>query len=148
MDEGGVVGIVGLGDNDLRIGVQNAQAGQQQRLAAAGGNENITGVQVNIQPLIVPPDCLDQPRVSGGSVIGQGPAVKLPHGLKIGGRRSKIRLTDVEVVDFLSPFFSGHRQRVEFSHRGRFASIGIDGYLHKYLHWRFCRHVYILLSDA
>ena len=66
MDEGGVVGIVGLRNNDLGIGVQNAEAGQKQRLATAGGDENFLPLQINAKPPVIAPDGVNQYRYPRG----------------------------------------------------------------------------------
>ena len=132
MDEGGVVGVIGLRDDDLGIGVQNAQAGQEQCLAAAGGDQHIPGLQLHPQALVVAPDGLNELGVAGGSIVGQGLMVKGPDGIVVGRRRSNVRLADVQVIDFLAPLLRGHRQGMKFSHRRGFTAIGIDGNLHLY----------------
>ena len=44
VDQGIVVGVEGLRDEDLVAVVQDAVHGDLQRLAAAGGDEDITGI--------------------------------------------------------------------------------------------------------
>ena len=133
MDEGGVVGIVGLRDDNLGIGVQNAQASQQQCFAAAGGNQHIVGLQADTQTGIVIPDGINQQRISGRGIIGQCLPVEISYGFVVGRRCLQIRLTNVQMINFLSVLLSCNRQRMEFPHRRRLAAIGVNGYLHNYL---------------
>ena len=86
VNEGGVVGIIGLRNDDLRIGIQNAQAGQQQRLAAAGGDQNIVRLQIYTDLAVILADRVDQHRHTGGCFVRQRAGVKGADGVKISFR--------------------------------------------------------------
>ena len=146
MDESGVVGIVGLGDNDLGIRIQNAQAGQQQCFAATGSHQHIPGSQINTQVRIVIPDGVDQPRCTGRSLVGQGLIIEIADSLQVCLRSGQIRLTDIQMVDGLTCFFGLNCQRMELPHGRRLAAVGVDGNFHMYLPWRAFApgYVYIL----
>ena len=116
MDKGRVIWVVRLRDDDLRVGIQNAQAGQKQRFAAAGGDEHIVRLQVHVQFPIIGPDRIDKLRGSRRGRIGQGGAVKIPDGIKIGRRGLQVRLTDVQMMDADAPLLGLDGQRVEFPH--------------------------------
>jgi len=116
MDKGGVVGVIGLRNDDLRIGVENAQTGQKQCLATAGGNEDIPGLQVNAQSGIVILYSPDELRISGRGIVGQRLGIVFPHRLKIGAGGCNVRLANVQMVDFLSPLLGSHGQRMELPH--------------------------------
>ena len=126
MYEGGIVGIIGLRNDDLCIGIENAQAGQKQRLTTACGDQNIVGIQLNTQLVIIIPHSIDQNRHTGGLCIGKGAAVKTADGIIVSLRGLQIRLADIQMIDGLSVFFCLHRHGVEFAHRRRLASICID----------------------
>ena len=136
MDKGSIVGIIGFGNNDLRIGVQDGQVGQKQGLAAATGDENILRLQIHPQLLVVALNGLNQAGHSGRSCIGKSRMIHLLHRVKECLGCNQIRLTDIQVIDFLSLLFRLDRQGMKFPHRGRFAAICVDGYFHKYLPWQ------------
>lgn len=62
---GVVVGIEGLGNEDLVAVVENAVEGDLQGLGAAVGDENVTGVEVHVQLVIVMLDGVDEHRHAG-----------------------------------------------------------------------------------
>ena len=134
MNEGGIVGIVRLGNDDLSIGIQNGQAGKQQRLRTAGGNEDVIVLQVHVQLLVVILNSFDHHGHTGRCLIFQSAVCKLVHGLIKSRRRGQVRLTNVQMVDLFTLFLGSHGQRVELSHRRGFAAVCVDGNLHKYLH--------------
>ena len=53
---GGVVGIEGLGDDDLVSFVQNGGEGHLQRLAAAGSAQQVSPAQVHAQAMVIVDD--------------------------------------------------------------------------------------------
>ena len=133
MDEGGVVGIIGLGNDDLGIGIHDAQEGQQQCLRTAGGNQYILGIQIHIQVLVVSTNLVDQDGHTGRSLVFQSLLIKmLNRSIKRLGRL-QIGLTDIQMVNFLALLLGFHRIRVELTHRRGLTAVCIDGNSHKYL---------------
>ena len=113
---GVVVGIERLGDQDLVPVVEDAVHGDLQRLAAAVGNEDVTGLKVHPQCVVILLDGCDQLRDAGGRCIGQHRQVKVPHGLEICLGRLDVRLTDIQVIDLLPLGLRSHRIGVELTH--------------------------------
>ena len=64
VDHGVVVGIEGLRDQDLVAVVQDAVEHDLQRLAAAGGDQDLARLKVHIQIVIILLDGIDQHRQS------------------------------------------------------------------------------------
>ena len=127
---GVVVGIERLGDEDLVAVVENAVHGDLQRLAAAVGNKDITGVEVHVQIGVILSDRLDQLRDTGGRRIGQYRQIKVLHRVKIRLGRFNIGLADVQVIDLLSLGLRRHRIGVELAHGGQSAFENLAGKLH------------------
>ena len=146
MDEGGVVGVIRFGDDNLSVGVKNAQAGHQQRLTAAGGDEDVVGRQIHPQLVIIAPHRVDEHGHTGRLGIGQSLAVKIPHGVIVGRGRGQVGLADIQVIDFLSPFLGLHGVGMKFPHGRGFTPVCVDGYLHNYLHRRPFRRISDILS--
>ena len=113
---GVVVGIERLGDEDLVAVVEDAVHGDLQRLAAAVGDKDITGVEVHVQIGVILSDRLDQLRDTGGRRIGQHRQIKVLHRVKIRLGRFNIGLADVQVIDLLSLGLRRHRIGVELAH--------------------------------
>ncbi len=143
VDEGGVVGVIRLGDDDLGVGVEDAQTGHQQRLAAAGGDEDVVGRQIHPQLVIIAPYRVDEHWHTGRLGVGQGLAVKAPHGVIVGRGRGQVGLADVQMIDFLAPLLGLHGVRMEFPHGRGFTPVCVDGYLHNYLHRRYFRRIFL-----
>ena len=146
MDEGGVVGVIRLGDDDLGIGVEDAQAGHQQRLTAAGGDEDVVGRQVNPQFVIIAPHSVNEHRHTGRLGIGQRLAVKVPHSVIVSRGRGQVGLSDVQVIDLLALLLGLHGVGMELPHGRGFTPVCVDGYLHNYLHRRYFRRISDILS--
>ena len=135
VDEGGVVGVVRLGDDDLGVGGQNGQASEKQGLTTTGGHQDIVILQRNTQGTVILLDCLDQAGPTGRCLVGKGMIGKLVDCLveSLGSRQ--VGLTDVQMVDLLSVLLRLHGKGMEFPHGGRLATIGVNGNLHVcYLH--------------
>ena len=133
VDEGGVVGIVRLGNDDLGIGVQNGQAGEEQSLAAAGGHQNVVVIQRNTQGAVILLDGLNEHRPSGGRLVGQGLVGKVVDCLIEGLGGGQVGLTDVQMIDLLPVLFRLHGKRMELAHGGRLTAVCVNGNLHNYL---------------
>ena len=127
---GVVVGIERLGDEDLIAVVEDAVHGDLQRLAAAVGDEDIAGLKVHVQIVVILLDRRNQLRDTGRRRIGQHRQVKMPHRLEICLGRLDVRLTDVQVIDLLSPGLCRHRIGVELTHGGQAAFENLAGKLH------------------
>ena len=126
MYESRIVRIIGLGNDNLCIGIENAQAGQKERLTAACCDQNIVRIQFDTQFVIVIPHSVDQKRHTGRLCVGKSAPVEAADSIIICLGSLQIRLTDIQMVDGLSVFFRLHRHRVEFAHRRRLASIRVD----------------------
>jgi hypothetical protein len=142
MDEGGVVGVIRFGDDNLGVGVKNAQAGHQQRLAAAGGDEDVVWRQIHPQLVVIAPHCVNEHGHTGRLGIGQGLVVKVPHGIIVSRGRGQVGLADVQVIDFLAFFLRLHGVGMEFPHGRGLTPVCVDGYLHNYLHRRYFRRIF------
>ena len=134
VNEGGVVGVIRLGDDDLGVGIQNGQAGEEKCLAAAGGHQDVVVLQGHPQGAVVVPDGLNQLRPSGRGLIGQGFVRKSVHRLVKFRGRGNVRLSDVQVINFLPGPFRLDGQRMEFAHGRGFTTVCVYGNLHTYLH--------------
>ena len=134
MDESSIVGIVRLGDNDLGIRVQDAQAHQQQSFAATGGNEHIGRIQLHAQTiLIIATDGIDQYGHAGRCGISQDFLTEILDSIIENLRGLQIRLADIQMIDLLAGFLGRYSQRMEHTHRRGFTTIRIDGNFHKFL---------------
>ena len=129
-DHGVVVGIEGLGNQNLVAVVQDAVEGDLQRLGAAVGNEDIPGVEVHVQLVVIFLNGLHQHRHTGGGGIFQHRQVKMPHGLKIRLGRLDVRLADVQVIDSPTLGLGRHSVGVELPHRGQAAFLDLAGKFH------------------
>ena len=136
MDKGGVIGIVRFGDNNLRVGIQNAQEGQQQSFTAAGGDQNVIGLQIHTDLAVVILNGIDELGHTGGCFVLQSGVIKILNGIVVSLRCCQIRLTDIQMVDLLALFLRIDSKRVEFPHGRRLAAVCIDRNFHMYLHWQ------------
>ena len=127
---GVVVGIEGLGNQDLVAVVENAVEGDLQGLGAAVGDENIPGVEVHVQLVIVMPDGVDEHRHAGGGGILQHRQVKMPHGLEIRLGGLDVRLADVQVIDLSALGLRRHGVGMELPHGGQAAFLDLAGEFH------------------
>ena len=148
MHKGGVVGVIRFGNDHFGIGIQDAETGQKQRLAAACGDINILVIQMNTKLGIVVLHSIQQFRNAGRCRIGERCIIKTADRIKKLRRCLYIRLADIQVI-YLFPLPLGfHRKRVELSHRRRFAAVCIDRNFHKYLHWHpGCRFSFYIVSE-
>ena len=136
VDEGGVVGIVRLGDDDLGIGVQNGQAGKQQCFTAAGSHQNVVVFQLHTQLGVIILNGFNEHRASGRSLVFQSPVREVVDRVIEFHRRGQVRLADVQMVDFLSVLFRLHGKGMELPHGRGLTTVCVNGNLHTYLHRR------------
>ena len=124
-DEGLVIGIVGFGYDNLSVGVQNAQASEQQGLTTAGGNKNIISFQRNAQLCIVVANSFHHNRQSRRRCISQSFLTKILGCIKEFLGSGQIRLADVQMIDGLTFTLCLHRIGMEFPHGGQAAAVCI-----------------------
>lgn len=134
VNEGGIVGIVGFGDDDLGVGVQDGQAGEQQGFTATGGDQDVIVLQLYAQFLIVVLYSVDQNGAAGRGLIFQSAVAELMDRLIEGRGGGQIGLADVQMINFFAFLLGCHSQRVELPHGRGFAAVCVDGNLHNYLH--------------
>ena len=127
---GVVVGIVGLGDENLVAVVQNGGEHHQQRFAAAGGDIDFIAAVVDAQVVVIPLDGGNQLRHAGGGGVGQGGGAETLHRVEKGGRRDDVRLADVQMIQLDAPLRGGHGPGVELAHGGQAALHDLMGKLH------------------
>ena len=127
---GVVVGIEGLGDQDLVAVIQDAVHGDLQRLAAAVGDQDVTLFKVHAQVVIVFLDGVDQNGDTGGRRVFQYRKVKVAHSLEVSLGGLDVRLADVQMVDLLAFCFCRHGIRMKLTHGGQAAFQNLAGKLH------------------
>ena len=130
MDEGIVVGVEGLRDQDLVPLVQDAAHGHLQRLAAAGGGQDVPLRQGRADALIVALHRLHIRRHAGRGGIGQDLAAVAVDGVKEGRGRGDVRLTDVQMMDLQAPGLRLQGVGMELAHRGEMALLHLGRKLH------------------
>ena len=124
------MGVKRLGDQDLVTVVKDALKRNGQRLAAAGGDEDLTCVKVHVQLVVVAFDRFDQLGDTGGGGVGEDRLLKLPDRLEEGRGSLNVRLTDVQMIDADASLFSRYRERMELTHGGKTAFFNFAGKLH------------------
>ena len=117
-----------------------------RQVAAAGGDEDVVGRQVNPQFVIIAPHSVNEHRHTGRLGIGQSLAVKVPHGVIVSRGRGQVGLSDVQVIDLLALLLGLHGVGMELPHGRGFTPVCVDGYLHNYLHRRYFRRISDILS--
>ena len=130
VDEGIVVGVEGLRDQDLVPLVQDAAHGHLQRLAAAAGGQDVPLRQGRADALVVALDSLHIRRHAGGGRVGQHLAAVAVNGVKEGRRRGDIRLADVQVMDLHPPGLRLQGVGMELAHGGELALPHLGRKLH------------------
>lgn len=122
-DERVVVGIEGLGDQDLVPLVQHAGQDDLQRLAAAVGCQDLIAGDGVAQAGVIVPHRLQIDLHAGGGGISQNRLAEIPGRVEKGPGRLDVRLTDVQMVypQALGPPPPPHRGRTSAWERGRTA---------------------------
>ena len=129
-DEGVVVGIERLGDQDLVVVIQDALQNHLQSFAAAGGSQDIPTLQRNVQLGIVAADRLDQLGDTGRGSILQNRRVEISDGVKEHRGRFNIRLTNIQMIDLAALLLRCQGIRMEFAHGGKTAFFDLAGKFH------------------
>ena len=140
-DKREVVRVIGLRDEHFVALVQNAQHGHEQRLAAAGGHEDVLRFKRGADARIIGADGLEQGGDAGGFCIGKHVTPAGLNGFKKGGRRLDIGLADIQLVDTDASLLRSDRVGVEFTD-GRLGTVAdFPGELHNHTsgQLKFCR---------
>ena len=117
-DRGVVVGVEGLGDDDLVPVVQDRGKGHLQSFTAAGGGQNIPAFQLHTDALVIITHRINIDRQTARRRIGNDLFVKVLQSLVEGGGRFDVRLADVQMVDFDTAFLGLLGIGVELAHGG------------------------------
>ena len=126
----GVIGIEGLGEQNLIALVQDAGEYDLQRLAAAVGRHDVIAGNGEPQVDIVVPHCLQIHLHAGRRSVGQYGLAEVPDGVKEGLWRLNVRLADIQVIDLASLCLCLHHVGVELSDGREFARFDLAGRLH------------------
>ena len=122
-DRGVVVGIEGLGNDDLVAVVENRGKGHLQRLAAAGGGQDISTLQLDADASVIITHCVQVDRQTARRRIGDDLLIKVLQRLKEGRGSLHIRLADVQVIDLDAAFFGLLCIGIELAHGGKTAAL-------------------------
>ncbi|MPM83131.1 hypothetical protein SDC9_130194 [bioreactor metagenome] len=125
-----IVWIEGLWNQDFVPVVQNALQNHLQRFAAAGGSQNVAGIQLDVQLCIVTADGLHKLGNAWRGSVRQHGLLEALYGVKKSSRRFNVRLTDIQVVDFASLVLRRHRKWVKLPHGGQTALFDLARKLH------------------
>ena len=115
--EGHVVGIRRFRDDDLVARVQAAQEREQHGLAAAAGDDDLIGPELDLVPVVVPHQRLPQRPISLRRAVFQGVTVDVLEHVQRLLRRRQVRLADVEPIDLHPPVLRRIRQRRQLPDR-------------------------------
>ena len=101
--KGHVVRVGWLGDDDLVARVQAAQESEKDCLAAAGGDDDVVGGELDLVAVVVLNKCLAQRAIAlRRAILERGPVDVLERLQRL-RRRRQIRLADVQFVDLHAP---------------------------------------------
>ena len=118
LDEGVVVGVEGLGHDDFGAGIQDAEEENLQRLAAAGGDQDVLLGVLHADAAVVVHNRILQGFDALGVGVGKDLLGEVPDRVEEFGRGLDIGLTDVQLVDLLAGLFGCHCVWREFPHGG------------------------------
>ena len=122
-DGGGVVGIEGLGDDDLVPVVEDGGEDHLQRLAAAARGEDLVPCQLHADALIVAAHRVEIDRHAARGGVGHDLIRVIPQRLVEGRGSLHIRLADVQMIDFDAALLDLVRVGIEFPHGGEAAAL-------------------------
>ena len=127
---GAVVGVEGLGDQDLVSVVQDALEDDGQCLRTTGGDEDLILFKVHVQFIIIGLDGVDQFRYPRGRGVLQDRGLEVTHCLKELRRGLHVGLADVQMIDLAALGFRCDCVGVELPHRGQTALLYFARKLH------------------
>ena len=116
LGEGVVVGVIGLGDDDLVAGVEAAGESHLQSLAAAGGHQYALGRDVDAVLLVVLAQLLAVALYTGAGAVGQHVDLGVRQLLQGSLRGLDVGLADVQVVHVYAVGLGGVGERYEFAY--------------------------------
>ncbi len=117
--EGHIVGVGRLGHDDLVARIETCHKGEQHGLGAAGGDDDVVDIDVDIETLVILLQLLAQRRQTVRRAVFQHFAVDLLESFKAFGRCRHIGLADIEPVDLYASFGSLCGKRIEATDRRR-----------------------------
>ena len=131
-DEGVVIGIEGLGNQDLVPVVQDAGGGELESLAPAVSGQDVLKGQGHAEALVIALHGLQVFVHAAGGSIGQNGIPEAPHGVKecLGGLH--VGLSDVQMEDAPPGCLRRHHIGVEFPNGGEAARLAFAGKLHPF----------------
>ena len=128
---GVVVGIKRLRNENFVAVVKNALERDLKRLAAAGGDVDLTFVKVHVELVVIVLDRVDQLRDARRRCVGEHRLLEVTDCLEKRGRSLYVGLADVEVIDVDAACLCRHRVRVELAHWRQAAFFYLAGKFHK-----------------
>ena len=130
VDHGVVVGVVGLGDQDLFAIFQDAVQNDLQSFGTTGGDLNLILLEMHAQIVIVLLDGIDQNGDTGGGSVLQNGLLEVLDSIKecLGGL--DVGLADVQVIDGLAGCLSLYSIRMELTHGRQAAFFDFAGKFH------------------
>ena len=125
-----VVGVIGLRHQQLVPLVQNAGEDELQRLAAAGGCQNVILIQLHTQLCVIRLHRLDVCRQAGSGRIFQRFGLEITDRLVKGLRRFHIRLADIQMIDHPALCRRCLGAGIKLTHGGQLAFLHFTGKSH------------------
>ena len=113
-----VVRVGRLGDDDFIARVQAAQEGEKDCLAAAGGDDDVVGGELDLVAVVVLHKCLAQRAIALRRAILERGSVDVLERFQRLRRRRQIRLADVQFVDLHAPVLGRIGQGRQLPDRG------------------------------
>ena len=129
-DEGGVVGVEWLGNDDLVAVFKNAGKGDLQSLGAAGGDEHLLVVYGCADLVVVIHNSVDHYGNAVGGCVGQNGLGEVLDSLKVCGGSLNIGLADVQMIDLFACLDGLVGVGSELSHGGETALFDLAGEFH------------------
>ena len=98
--KGHIVGIGGLGDDNLVAGIEGTHKGKEHGLRTAGGNDDIVGSNLDVILVIILCKFLSIAEITLRWRIFEHLTVNILEGIKSTLRGRQVGLTDIEVINF------------------------------------------------
>ena len=129
-DGGRVVGIEGLGDDDLVPVVKDGGEDHLQSLAAAAGGQDLVAGKLHADALKVAAHRVKIGGHAAGGGVGHDLVGVITQGIEEGGGGLHIGLADIQVIYFNAALLDLIRVGVEFPHRRKAAALHFGRKLH------------------